>query len=140
MSTSHSSPLPEEISTSSQKISRQHPTCRPPEVDQYVDAFLSAVCDTSRRYILELLAQPKEGEEHTLPEKRSGEIASAIGLAPATTSEHLRHLLRAGLLTSRRDGNMIYYSLRNHTLVHAFQELMEALDNDYYNEQGVRLL
>ena len=32
---------------------------RPPEVDKYVDTFLSLVCDTSRRYILELLAIPR---------------------------------------------------------------------------------
>ncbi|TMD64423.1 MAG: hypothetical protein E6I91_11085 [Chloroflexi bacterium] len=33
---------------------------RPPELDAFVDQFLSAVCDTSRRYILELLAEPND--------------------------------------------------------------------------------
>ena len=105
---------------------------RPPEVDQYVDRFLSVVCDTSRRYILELLSLPSdEDDDSTLPEKRSGDIAKAIGLAPATTSEHLRQLTKIGLVSSRKDGNVVYYRLRNRKLVQAFQDLLIALDKDY---------
>ncbi|HLI87745.1 MAG TPA: helix-turn-helix domain-containing protein [Ktedonobacteraceae bacterium] len=104
---------------------------RPPEVDKFVDDFLDTVCDTSRRYILELLAEPHEGDANALPERRSGEIARLIGLSPATTSEHLRQLTRAGLVTPRREGNVVYYRLRNHKLVRAFQDLLEALYSDY---------
>jgi DNA-binding transcriptional ArsR family regulator len=104
---------------------------RPPEVDQYVDNFLSLICDTSRRYILELLAIPGEDDEVEMPEKRSGDIARAIGLSAATTSEHLRLLAKQGLISSRRDGNVVYYRLRNRKLVKAFQELIMALDSDY---------
>ncbi len=104
---------------------------RPREVDAYVDAFLSLVCDTSRRYILELLSMPDANDNTVLPERRSGDIARAIGLSPATTSEHLRQLAQAGLIASRRDGNVVYYRLRNHLLVKAFQNLLEALDGDY---------
>ena len=104
---------------------------RAPEIDKYVDTFLDAVCDTSRRYILELLAtQPGEGGEG-MPEWRSGDIARALGLAPGTTSEHLRKLANNGLVTSRREANVVYYQLRNHKLVMAFQDLLEALDSDY---------
>jgi DNA-binding transcriptional ArsR family regulator len=119
-----SSPTPEDIT---QKTSPR----RPPEVDKYVDHFLGTVCDTSRRYILELLAEPHEGDSDQLPERRSGEIAKLIGLSPATTSEHLRQLTRAGLVTPRRKGNVVYYRLRNHKLVQAFQDLLEALYSDY---------
>ena|SRR5579884_3360644 len=103
---------------------------RPAEIDKYVDGFLSTVCDTSRRYILELLAEPNEGSD-ALPEWRSGDIARAIGLSPATTSEHLRQLMEAGLLQSRRQGNTVHYQLRNHMLVQAFRDLLLALDRDY---------
>jgi DNA-binding transcriptional ArsR family regulator len=103
---------------------------RPAEIDKYVDDFLSTVCDTSRRYILELLAEPNEGSD-ALPEWRSGDIARAIGLSPATTSEHLRQLMQAGLLNSRRQGNTVHYQLRNHMLVKAFRDLILALDRDY---------
>ena len=104
---------------------------RPPEIDQYVDKFLSIVCDTSRRYILELLSLPGKDGNTTLPEKRSGDIAKAIGLSPATTSEHLRQLAAIGLVDSRRDGNVVYYRLCNQQLVQAFHKLLLALDEDY---------
>jgi DNA-binding transcriptional ArsR family regulator len=104
---------------------------RPPEIDKYVDAFLSTVCDTSRRYILELLAtpDPETGEEWV--ERRSGDIAKAINLSASTTSEHLNQLTKAGLLISRRQGNTVYYQLHNHELVQAFHSLIKALDDDY---------
>ncbi len=111
---------------------------RPPEIDQYVDRFLSVVCDTSRRYILELLALPGEEGTASLPEKRSGDIAKAIGLAPATTSEHLRSLASIGLVTSRRDGNVVYYRLRNRMMVKAFQDLLLALDKEYAQRLNIR--
>jgi DNA-binding transcriptional ArsR family regulator len=104
---------------------------RPQEIDQYVDKFLSIVCDTRRRYILELLSLPGKDGSTMLPEKRSGDIAKAIGLSPATTSEHLRQLASIGLVDSRRDGNIVYYRLCNQQLVKAFHDLLLALDEDY---------
>lgn len=125
MPTSHPSLSSEE--SPERKVPR-----RPPEIDKFVDDFLSTVCDTSRRYILEMLATAEDdGDDTSVPEKRSGEIAKALGLSAATTSEHLRQLAEAGLVTSRREGNVVYYRLRNHTLVQAFQELLAALNRDY---------
>lgn len=125
MSTSHQS-------SPSEKEAQQKMPRRPPEVDLFVDHFLTTVCDTSRRYILELLAIPKDDDDDALlPERRSGDIARAIGLSAATTSEHLRHLANIGLVSSRREGNIVYYRLRNHKLVKAFQDLILALDSDY---------
>ena len=60
---------------------------QPPERDAFVDQFLSTVCDTSRRSILELLAGPNDKDPSVLYERRSGEIAEALGLSSATTSE-----------------------------------------------------
>lgn len=110
---------------------------RPPEVDKYVDSFLSIVCDTKRRYILELLAMPGDKDTNQLsemPEVRSGDIAKAIGLSAATTSEHLRQLTNIGLIASRRAGNTVYYRLCNHELVEVFDKLLVALDKAY-NDQ-----
>lgn len=39
------------------------------------------------------------------------ELAEACGIQPHMASEHLRMMQRAGLLTSRRDGRKIYYSV-----------------------------
>ncbi len=110
---------------------------RPAEVDRYVDHFLAIVCDTSRRYILELLSIPDEMDDATLPEKRSGDIARAIGLSAATTSEHLRQLADAGLVASRRDGNIIYYRLQNRFLVKAFHDLLYALDSHFSSRPSI---
>jgi DNA-binding transcriptional ArsR family regulator len=104
---------------------------RPAEVDKYVDEFLCVVCDTSRRYILELLTIPEEDDPLEMPERRSGDIAKAIGLSAATTSEHLRQLSKIGMVKSRRDGNVVYYRLRDKDVVKAFQDLLSALDSDY---------
>lgn len=38
-------------------------------------------------------------------------LAAAVGLSVANTSQHLQILRRAGLVTARRDGNNIHYSL-----------------------------
>lgn len=122
---STSKPSSSQNETGESKVPR-----RPSEIDAFVDKFLTTVCDTSRRYILELLALPDE-DGNTLQERRSGDIARAIGLSAATTSEHLRHLSRVGLVTSRREGNTVYYRLRNHKLVQAFHDLLDALDRDY---------
>jgi DNA-binding transcriptional ArsR family regulator len=138
--------MPEETANAQSKTQTTKSPRRPPEVDKYVDAFLSIVCDKSRRYILELLSVPNDDTAYSvstsaapdstttvLPEWRSGDIAKKIGLsaAAATTSEHLRMLADMDLVASRREGNTVYYCLRNQKLVQSFQDLLEALDNNY---------
>ena len=105
---------------------------RPNEIEEFVDHFLSTMCDSTRRQILELLTIP-DSSDQTPPiiEMRSGDIAKALGLSPATISGHLRQLAETGLITSRRDGNAIYYRLRNHVLVRTFKDLLHALDNEH---------
>lgn len=104
---------------------------RPEEIEEFVDHFLSTMCDSTRRQILELLTI-SDSSDQTLPiEIRSGDIAKALGLSPATISGHLRQLTETGLITSRREGNAIYYRLRNHVLVRTFKDLLHALDNEH---------
>ncbi|MBV9228230.1 MAG: helix-turn-helix transcriptional regulator [Chloroflexi bacterium] len=107
---------------------------RSPELDAFVDQFLSTVCDTSRRYILELLAEPNEKDPSVPYERRSGEIAEALGLSSATTSEHLHQLADLHLVVARRQGTAVYYRLSDHTLVQAFLDLLQALDRHYQNQ------
>ncbi len=104
---------------------------RPAEIDAFVDHFLSTMCDATRRRILELLAIPASNDQELPIEMRSGDIAKQLRLAPATISGHLRQLSETGLLTSRRDGNAIYYRLRNHVLVRTFKDLLHALDKEH---------
>lgn len=107
---------------------------REAEVEQYINRFLDTVCDAKRRAIVELLAISSIEEGTPVLEMRSGDIARAIGLSAATTSEHLRQLAQTGLLNSHRQGNTVYYSLCNHKLVQAFRDLLEALTAVYRND------
>ena len=73
------------------------------------DALFTAFADVAnalasgrRAEIVDLLAQGERSVDL---------IAGQIGQSVANTSHHLRTLARAGLLTSRRDGTRIYYSL-----------------------------
>lgn len=107
---------------------------RSPELDAFVDQFLSTVCDTSRRYILELLAEPDENDPSVPNERRSGEIAEALGLSSATTSEHLRQLAALHMVTTRKQGTAVYYRLSNHMLVQAFLDLLRTLERHYQKQ------
>ena len=55
-----------------------------------------------RAEIIDLLAQGERSVE---------EVAGELGQSVANTSQHLQHLLRSGLVRTRRAGNRIYYSL-----------------------------
>ena len=107
---------------------------RSPERDAFVDQFLSTVCNTSRRAILELLAEPNQKDPSVLHERRSGEIAEILGLSSATTSEHLHQLADLHLVTARKQGTAVYYRLSDHLLVQAFQDLLAALDRQYQKQ------
>jgi|SRR5579875_3700211 DNA-binding transcriptional ArsR family regulator len=113
----------------------RHTHRRPRQVDQYINQFLDATCDESRRAILELLVPPDGQDTPEAYELRAGDIARQLGLARSTTSEHLHQLLKMHLVTTRREGTMIYYRLRNYHLVRAFHELLRALEN-HYTAQG----
>jgi|GEM_PF-496696 len=119
--------------TNNQKkaASRRDLSRRPLQADRFINEFLDAACDPSRRYILELLVPPQGQDSPKAHELSAGEIARQAGLAPSTTSEHLRKLLDLHLLSARKEGTSIYYRLRNHQLVYAFHDLLEALDTHY---------
>ncbi|HLX57748.1 MAG TPA: helix-turn-helix transcriptional regulator [Ktedonobacteraceae bacterium] len=108
---------------------------RPLRVDRYIDKFLDAACDSSRRSILELLIPPNGQDSPDGYELRAGEIAHQLGLAPSTTSEHLHQLLKLQLVSARKEGTVVYYRLRNIHLVRAFHEMLKALET-HYNTNG----
>ena len=77
---------------------------------------LRALADPTRREILRLLG---EGD------RAAGEIAAAFDISAPSVSHHLSVLKQAGLVTARREGQSIIYSL-NSTVVQEFlQELLE---------------
>src|SRR5437763_3992393 len=73
--------------------------------DALFAAFASvaqALGNGHRAEIVDVLAQGERSVE---------EIAGEIGQSVANTSHHLQALVRAGLLSSRRDGTRIFYAL-----------------------------
>ena len=46
-------------------------------------------------------------------EKSVGELCEALGVNQSNMSQHLAVLRRAGVVTCRRQGNSVYYSLAN---------------------------
>ncbi|MFG0288720.1 MAG: ArsR/SmtB family transcription factor [Rhodopirellula sp. JB044] len=74
------------------------------EINEAVVA-LSALAQESRLMVFRMLV--KAGEEG-FP---AGEIAEQLGIPAATLSFHLKELANAGLVTSRKDGRSIIYSM-----------------------------
>ncbi len=75
------------------------------------DVF-SMLCDSTRLRILWLLC-------HT--EECVSDIAAAVNMSSPAVSHHLRNLKQSGLITSRREGKEVLYTLaktKEATLVH----------------------
>ena len=73
--------------------------------DALYDGFAEvakALASGRRAEIVDLLAQGERSVE---------DISDEIGQSVANTSHHLRAMARAGLLTTRRDGTRIFYTL-----------------------------
>jgi DNA-binding transcriptional ArsR family regulator len=65
---------------------------------------LGALAQETRLAVYRLLVQ------HGPSGMAAGEIATALGIAPATLSFHLKELSHAGLVLARQEGRFIYYS------------------------------
>ena len=82
------------------------------------ESLFRALADTQRRTILRVL----RGGEHA-----AGELAEALGLAPATLSHHLSLLRNAGLVRVRRDGRQRIYALNTSVMEDAMVWMAELL-------------
>ena len=72
--------------------------------DAQLDAATSTLKLLADRTRLHLIWAMLHGE-HAV-----GELADHVGVAPAAVSQHLAKLRLAGLVTTRRDGNRIFYA------------------------------
>jgi len=82
-------------------------------------AALTALAQDSRLRVFRLLVAAGEGG------LAAGEIAEALGVAPATLTFHLKELTHAGLVESCREGRSIRYSLREEGVRDLFAYLLE---------------
>jgi rhodanese-related sulfurtransferase/predicted transcriptional regulator len=90
-----------------------------------------------RAEIVDVLAQGERSVE---------EVAAEIGQSVANTSQHLRQLLRAGLVRTRREGNRVCYTLAGPRVEDLWRLLREVagdhlaeldrLADDYLGDRG----
>ena len=76
-----------------------------------------ALSSGRRAELVDVLAQGERSVE---------ELAEEIGQTLANTSQHLQRLLRSGLVTSRRDGTRIHYSLSSPIVLTLWRTMREA--------------
>src|SRR3954468_23138827 len=76
----------------------------------HADRVFDALASGPRRQMLRALA---EGERST------SQLAAHLGISPPAVSRHLSLLEHAGVVTSRRDGQRVLYSLVRDTLIEA---------------------
>jgi rhodanese-related sulfurtransferase/DNA-binding HxlR family transcriptional regulator len=85
---------------------------------QALFAQFAAVAKTlGHAHRLELLEQLAQGE------RRVEILAQRTGMSIANASQHLQHMRRAGLVTSRRAGKFVYYRMTDDTVL----DLLAAL-------------
>lgn len=56
-----------------------------------------------------------------------GELSQKLGLTPANLSQHLAMMRERRMLTSRRQGNVVYYRIANPKVLQAFDILQDML-------------
>jgi rhodanese-related sulfurtransferase/DNA-binding transcriptional ArsR family regulator len=78
----------------------------------------------SHPHRLELLEQLAQGE-------RSVELlAQKVGLSTANASQHLRSMLRSGMVTSTREGKFVVYTLADHAVLDVLSSLRRIAERN----------
>jgi DNA-binding transcriptional ArsR family regulator len=75
-----------------------------------------ALADPKRLCVLECLATG---------ERSVGELSSQVGCQVPNMSQHLAVLRTAGLVTTRRDGNTVFYRLADPTVLEAYRLIQQ---------------
>jgi rhodanese-related sulfurtransferase len=78
-----------------------------------------ALASGRRAQLVDVLAQGERSVE---------ELAAEIDQSVANTSQHLQRLLRSGLVTSRRDGTRIHYSLASPAVGRLWRTMVETAE------------
>src|SRR3990172_7003101 len=111
---------------------------RSPKLALFVQ-FAAVAKSLGHAHRVELLEQLAQGE-------RSVEVlADRTGLSIANASQHLQHMRRAGLGTTRRDGKFVYYRLTDDAVLEVLAALrriaernvaeVERVVRSYFNER-----
>lgn len=98
--------------------------------DQRLYAYHAEMCQVfSHPKRLELINVLRDKE------MSAGELGQALGLSPANLSQHLTMMKERRILTSRKEGNMVYYRVNDLRLLQAF-ELLRTILFDQLRRDG----
>ena len=102
---------------------------KPPACEIEVDEVFKALSHPARRQILAWLKEPeKHFQQQLLPYENgvcAGRIFDRTDLSQSTVSAHLACLQRAGLVTTTKVGQWIFYK-RNEASIETFQEHLRS--------------
>ncbi len=80
--------------------------------------IVSVLANPTRLQIVDLLCER---------ERTVSELSSALGIAQATTSQHLAVMRKAGVVETRKEANFVYYRLADPRIAHACRVMSEAV-------------
>jgi ArsR family transcriptional regulator len=95
---------------------------------EQVDAAFKALASEQRRQILRMLAACGSAGGRACgatDEVCACKISERLGLAPSTISHHMAALRNAGLVSARKDGTWVHYTLRREVVREIAAELLD---------------
>jgi ArsR family transcriptional regulator len=96
-----------------------------PVLDEHTGAHVAelfrAFSDTSRVRIMSALL---DGE------KNVGKLAELVGISESAVSHHMRGLRQTRIVTARRDGKEVYYSITDPHIMTLFRQGVEHVRDD----------
>ena len=81
--------------------------------------FCKALADDTRQRILEMLLKG---------EMSAGDIVAAFAMSQPTISHHLNVLKQFGLVTSRKEGKQVFYTINQDNVVECCGQLIAKFD------------
>jgi len=87
----------------------------------HVAELFRAFSDTSRVRIMSALL---DGE------KNVGKLAALVGISESAVSHHMRGLRQTRIVTARRDGKEVYYSITDPHIITLFKQGVEHVRDD----------
>lgn len=105
----------------------------PPESEKLIFELHAKLCKAlSNPTRLEIIATLRDSEISV------GELAELLAIPIGNLSQHLNMMKAVGILSSRKEGNVVYYFLATPKMLDAFDILREILFERISREEAVR--
>jgi DNA-binding transcriptional ArsR family regulator len=112
---------------------------RTQDADQALTRFLWMVSSLTRRQILELLAHERAAFSSTSEGLSTNEIVHRLHVASPTVAEHLRLLMKEGLVYTYRKGPQVLYRVSDDPRIDMFLYFIQQIEVHYYASQAEQM-